>query len=76
MAIKLVHRERRECACLVPRKGDYVEGDVVQCTDCETYWRCTGWSPRDPYKPGDENILWEKVRKLVGRNDETVWGKF
>lgn len=77
MAIKTVHKENRECACELPRKGSFIAGDVVQCTDCESYFRCKGMSPVDQYKPGDESLMWERVRKLRNeRENRDVWEPF
>jgi hypothetical protein len=80
MAIKTVFKVERKCNCTLPRKArkdEYLAGDVVQCTDCDSYWRCTGWSPIDQYKPGDETLLWERVRKLWSSvSQKTVWEKF
>jgi hypothetical protein len=77
MGIKVVHREKRECKCELPHQGDWVVGDIVQCEDCETYWRCQGLGPRDQYKPGDETLKWEKVRKLFSEHlQRTVYDPF
>jgi hypothetical protein len=77
MGFRVMYREPQECTCDMPRKGGWNRDDVLQCDQCESFWRCTGWSPRDPYKPGDEYLLWEKVRKLHNeRENRIVWEPF
>jgi len=77
MGFSVIYREPQECKCDLPRKGDWNTGDILQCDECQNYWRCKGWSPRDPYKPGDEWLQWEKVRRLWSeRSNKYVYEPF
>lgn len=79
MGYSIVYQEPVKCDCIKPRdiNSGLKKGDIIQCDDCRTYWRCTGMTDGgmqwDPYP---RTLTWERVTPRYGfRNDVIGYDK-